>query len=79
VSGNRVVHYGAVGRDGLVFDCYWAEYRRHEASGDPTVNEHNRWLTRTVPAPARRTDLRKVTCPRCWSAIAALAGVRRAR
>ena len=61
----RVIHFASHGAHGLAFECFHEERERHMASGD--------WKHRTVPEPIVRSDLRKVTCPRCWAEIKRMA------
>jgi len=68
-----LVHYSSHGSGGLVFDCWREAYEQHAASQDPTKPEAERWQHYTVPPPQTRTDLRKVTCPRCWAEIQKMA------
>jgi len=69
----RPVHYASHGSGGLAFRCYFKELQQHIDSADTTAPKHDQWQTRSVPAPRRHTDLRKVTCPDCWHQIAAMA------
>lgn len=80
---SRVVHYAAHGRGGLAFPCYFAELEVWSADWKKVDAEKKRLydagrtrdgldLRGAVPMPLRHTDLRKVTCPKCWESIAGM-------
>lgn len=73
----RPVHYVAAFRSGLAFDCYYAEHKASRESpirltkGQRHLVEKG-WTpigSHVIPPPRKHTDLRRVTCEECWTAI----------
>jgi hypothetical protein len=62
------------GAQGLSFPCWQREWSLHSASVYTETSKASWPKTKyRVPRPEVRSDLRKVTCPECWAAIAQLA------
>ncbi len=66
----RPVHYAAHGSGGLAFACYNDEIRLWLGSEYHVPNKYGgRDMKFRYPRPRRSTDLRNVTCPKCWFEI----------